>query len=631
MEPPTDNPLLIFDGDCSFCRRWVKRWQSISRDLVEYEPYQTAAARVPQIQVEQFKRAAFLVEPDGTISRGVRAAFRIWALSGHRSWPLWAYDHLPGFAKLADGAYHVIANHRNRFDRLDRWFIGSHETASTFILSRWLFLRALGIVYLIAFVSYWVQIEGLIGSNGILPIAPALQSAVNPPAGSMREALGAERFWLFPTLLWFGASDRTLNLMCGGGVVLSLLLVAGVAPIVVLLLLWIAYLSLFIGGQIFLSFQWDILLLETGFLAIFLAPGQILPRPSREPRVPRLSWWLLRWLLFRLMFLSGLVKLTFNDDTWWNWTALDYHYFTQPIPTWTSWWMQQVPHWFHVISLVFMWYAELIAPFFIIGPRRLRLVAFWSFLLLQVLIMATGNYGFFNLLAITLCLTLPDDQFWPAWMRRLIRVPARPQPPRRSSWIRTAVATPLAVVIVIVSSMRLVESFNRPIGWPTSMQSLSDSVRQFGSINSYGLFRVMTTKRPEIIIEGSDDGITWKPYEFKWKPGDVNRAPAFVEPHMPRLDWQMWFAALGNYQRDGWVLNLMTRLLEGSPPVLKLLQSNPFPDHPPRYIRAVLYEYRFTDRKTRRESGAWWTRQLRGLWAPVLQRNDPGIGSPFRL
>ena len=234
----------------------------------------------------------------------------------------------------------------------------------------WLFLRAVGLIYLIAFISYWTQIDGLIGSNGILPVAPWLDA--------IAQHYGPQRFWLLPTLAWINASDMALHLMCAGGTVLSLLLIAGVAPVISLALLWILYLSLACAGQEFLSFQWDALLLEAGLIAIFFAPWQWLPRCSREPRPMGIPLWLMRWLAFRIMFLSGLVKLTFLDPTWWNWKALDFHYFTQPIPTWTSWWMNQEPHWFKMISLIYMWYAELIAPFFIFGPRRMRIVAFWS-------------------------------------------------------------------------------------------------------------------------------------------------------------------------------------------------------------------------------------------------------------
>ncbi|HEY7090699.1 MAG TPA: lipase maturation factor family protein [Tepidisphaeraceae bacterium] len=611
-EQPVTKPLLVFDGDCSFCRRWVGRWQGITGDRVGYEPYQQAAQRFPQIPVENFKHAAQLIEPDGRISSGARAAFRTLDLAGYRHWPLWAYDHLPGFAVVTNLGYRIIADHRNLFDRLDRILIGPHATPSTYFLSRWLFMRALGIIYLIAFISYWSQIDGLIGSKGILPVAPWLDA--------IRQHYGVQRFWLLPTLAWINASDSALHWMCGIGVALSVLLIIGIAPVLMLVLLWVFYLSLVCAGQVFLGFQWDALLLETGLVAIFFAPWELLPRHSRQPRPMGIPLWLLRWLAFRIMFLSGLVKLTYGDETWWNWTALDYHYFTQPIPTWTAWWMYQLPHWWHVISMGFMWYAELIAPFFIFGPRRMRILAFWSIVLFQLLIQATGNYGFFNILTMALCIPLVDDLFWPAWLRRAINLPGRPLPLVRWRYWPIGVTAPLAALILLVTGMQLVEAFDVPINWPRPMSWISEQFGPFRSVNSYGLFRVMTTKRPEIVIEGSNDGATWKAYEFKWKPGDMTRRPRFCAPHMPRLDWQMWFAALGNYQQNPWLMNFMSRLLEGTPPVLGLLENNPFPDHPPKYVRAVLYEYKFTDSAERRETGQWWKRELLGLYCPVLQR-----------
>jgi lipase maturation factor 1 len=631
--PSLTRPIFVFDGDCAFCRRWVGRWRGIAGGLVDFEPYQQAAHRFPHIPVETFKRASQLIEPDGRVSAGARAVFRITHLAQHRKWTLWAYDLVPGFALVADRAYRLIADHRGSFDKLDRLFIGSHETPSTYFLSRWLFLRMLGAIYLIAFVSYWVQVDGLIGSKGVMPVAPWLDT--------LSRQFGAERYWLLPTLAWGSATDTFLHWLCGSGVVLSVLLIVGVAPVPVLILLWIGYLSLACAGQTFLNFQWDALLLETGFVAIFFAPWQLLPRSSREPRPMGIPLWLMRWLAFRIMFLSGLVKLTFNDQTWWSWAALDSHYFTQPLPTWTAWWMHRAPHWWHVISLWFMWYAELVAPFFIFGPRRLRIVAFWSIVLFQLLIMATGNYGFFNLLTIALCIPLVDDLFWPRWMCRRITFPACPLPlVRWRSW-PIAVTAPLAGLILIISLVHFVEARAReqPTEWPGPLKWvpwMHERAAPFRSLNSYGLFRVMTTSRREIVIEGSDDGVTWKTYEFKWKPGDVNRRPRFCIPHMPRLDWQMWFAALGNYQQSPWLTNMLVRLLEGSQPVLELLESNPFPDRPPRYVRALVYEYQFTDLAERRQTGAWWRRDLLGLYCPVLQRQvgpfDPAsIDRDFRL
>ncbi|MGH7178656.1 MAG: lipase maturation factor family protein [Tepidisphaeraceae bacterium] len=492
---------------------------------------------------------------------------------------------------------------RNLWRRL----AGISAVTSTYKISRWAFLRALGVVYFVAFLSLTVQVDGLIGSRGILPINQLLDAAA--------KQLGTDRFWRLPTLLWIDASDHALHLLCYGGLFLSLILIAGVATLPVLALLWACYLSLTVAGQEFLSFQWDVLLLETGFAAMFLAPWQVIPRLSKEGPVPRLGLFLVRLVLFKLMFMSGVVKLAWNDRTWWNWTALDFHFMTQPLPVWTSWYAHQLPHWMGVLSMGFMYFVELIVPLFIFGPRLLRLVAFASIVLFQLGIAATGNYGFFNLLTIVLCLTVPDDSFWPKWARRKWAGP-NVTPKTWTTWVRW----PVVVMITVIGLTQVADGFNRGIGWPGLLRTLREIVFPFRSINGYGLFRVMTTQRQEIIIEGSDDGATWRTYEFKWKPGDMMRRPAFVEPHMPRLDWQMWFAALGDFRQNRWFISFLGRLLEGSEPVLALLEHNPFPNRPPRYLRARLFRYRFTDATTRPSSGAWWVRDDLGLYCPVITR-----------
>ena len=254
--------------------------------------------------------------------------------------------------------------------------------------------------------------------------------------------------------------------------------------------------------------------------------------------------------------------------------------------------------------------------------------------LLQLLIMATGNYGFFNLLTIALCIPVVDDLHWPKWLKRLVKSPSCPWPIARWRCWPIWVTAPLAMLIAIITTMQVVEAFNRPepIQWHGSMNWLREEIEPLRSINSYGLFRVMTTERREIIIEGSDDGATWKAYEFKYKPGDLSRAPSFCIPHMPRLDWQMWFAALGSYQQNQWVINFMGRLLEGSPPVLGLMGTNPFPEHPPKYVRAVLYEYHFTSLdEPHRQSGNWWAQVDGGLYAPAFETHQPAeAGGPRR-
>ena len=491
--------------------------------------------------------------------------------------------------------------------------------APRMVVSRWVFLRCLGVIYLIAFVSLWTQMGGLIGSHGILPVQPLLQAA--------REQLGPERYGVLPTLCWFNASDVALHVLCGGGVVGSLLLLVGVTPALSLFALWAIYLSLLTVGRDFLSFQWDTLLLETGFLAIFFAPLQLGPRASRPSPPSLIILWLLRWLLFRLIFSSGVVKLASGDATWWSLTALQYHYETQPLPFWMSWYAHQLPARFQQLSVALMFAVELIIPGLIVGPRRCRLVACTALIAFQGLIMATGNYCFFNLLTIALCLLLLDDAVWPqrlrAFVARLEAVGRNPDHQGRGGmrWPRSLVV-PLAALIVLLSTAPMVGLSRGRVPLPQPVAAFYGWLAPFHLVNGYGLFAVMTTSRPEIILEGSHDRQRWLAYEFPYKPGDVNRRPELVAPHQPRLDWQMWFAALGTYRSTPWFLRFCERLLEGSPQVLGLLSHNPFPERPPRYLRAVVYDYHFTDPATRRETGAWWRREWKGLYCPILSLGE---------
>ncbi len=421
---------------------------------------------------------------------------------------------------------------------------------------------------------------------------------------------------------------RTLALhaVCWGGLLVSVVLLFGFLPGCCAVLLWLFYLSLVVVGQVFLGYQWDSLLLETGLLAVLIAPwGVRLSRSNDQP------WWfaiwLVRWLAFRLMFLSGVVKLASHEPTWRDWTALENHYQTQPLPTWTSWYIHQTPAWFHGLSVGFMFFAELVAPFFIFGPRPIRLAGFASLVLLQLLIAATGNYGFFNLLAVVICLCILDDRDW-AWLLRLVmprRQPAEGQvseneipsmPDNAWSWPRRLAVAVAGGGIIVVTLTQTLETVAPELVIPSEVLTLSQCVEPFRSTNGYGLFAVMTTKRPEIIVEGSDDGMSWKPYRFRWKPCELDRRPRFTTPHLPRLDWQMWFAALNGERRSvpPWFFRFEQKLLEGSKAVLGLLRENPFPDKPPRYVRARLHVYKFTQWG----SLDWWSREDRGLFCPAL-------------
>jgi len=475
------------------------------------------------------------------------------------------------------------------------------------ILVRRLFLRLVASIYLVSFLSLGVQVEGLVGSRGILPVADYLEWVE-------LQVPGVRRFFLLPTLFWLDRSDGALVIACAAGALLAVVLFLEWAPVPVLAALWALSLSLACAGQVFLGYQWDYLLLEVGLLAVFLAPLSLRVRSVGQSPPSPIAVWLLRWLLFRLMFGSGWVKLASGDPTWRNLTALRVHYETQPLPTWVGFWVHQLPGWFHTASAALMFGVELVVPFLIFGPRRLRLVACTAFMALQALIALTGNYGFFNLLAAALAVLLLDDE---ALLHVLRRQPGPPELSVAGRWPRPVLAA-AAGVIGLVSAVEVTSMLGLPSPWPRPVTALHDAAAPFRSVNSYGLFAVMTTSRPEIVVEGSHDGVTWTPYEFRWKPGDVAGRPRFVAPHQPRLDWQMWFAALGSCERNDWFVSFLARLREGSPPAVKLLARDPFPGRPPAHLRAMLYDYRFADLEARRGSGVWWVRTSKGPYCSDL-------------
>ena len=639
---------MVFDGDCNFCRVWIRRWQHTTEDRLDYLPFQDASitARFPEIPREQLETAVHLIESDGTVYTGAEAAFRALAHHPHEQWFLDWYIHSAVFARTSERAYRFVASHRTLFSTITRWLWGEHVEPPQHFLVRWLFLRSLAVIYLIAFISLWSQIIGLVGENGILPAKSTMENLRRQVTTAN---IGFERYHLFPTLCWFSASDRSLQWQCAVGVLLSVFLLVGVAPAPCLFLLWLIYLSLSTICREFLGFQWDILLLETGFLAIFFAPLTLFPhlvRPvsSRAAGLPQVSQkqrlarslappsrtvlWLLRWLLFCLMFQSGCVKLLSGDPTWHNLTALTFHYETQPLPTWIGWYAHQLPVWFQKASTALMFGIELAVPFLIFAPRRPRFLGCLALIALQIFIFLTGNYCFFNLLTIALCFTLLDDAVLMRFLPKKIMCASFPPLPStlhaRLTWLRRIASLALACVFLGTSLLQFSSMFRLPIPWPNPIIAAYQWLSPFRTFGSYGLFAVMTTSRPEIIVEGSNDGVTWFEYEFKYKPGDLKRRPKFVAPHQPRLDWQMWFAALSDYRRNPWFVNFCVRLLQGSPEVLALVERNPFPNAPPRYIRAVVYDYHFTDFATRRKTGAWWRRELKGDYLPTisLHRED---------
>ena len=449
-----ERPLLIFDGDCGFCRRTVERIKEITGDRADYASSQEAGADFPSILPEEFAREVKLVETDGQVYGAAEAVLRLIFDAGKSPWsgaPLWAYRTVPGVRRASESGYHFVATHRTLFSTLVRWLWGNDLRRATFQTARTWFLRALGAVYFIAFLSLRLQVDGLIGKEGILPVAPLL--------GYVHAQKGvAWGVFHLPTLLWVtGGGDGALHFLCDGGMVLGLLLIVGIAPLLCLALLWVFYLSLATAGQTFLGFQWDVLLLETGFLSIFLAPLRWWTGwRGAAGSGSRVALFLMRWLLFRFMLMSGVVKLTSGDLTWRNLTALQYHYETQPLPTWIGWWAHQAPGWWQASSLVFVFAVELVVPFFVWGPRRVRLAGFWLLMLLQALIALTGNYGFFNLLTVALCLLLLDDRQWPRQLANPASGESTPAPVRR--WPLWVLA-PVAVVYVVFGALLLWRSF----------------------------------------------------------------------------------------------------------------------------------------------------------------------------
>jgi lipase maturation factor 1 len=606
---PPPKPLLIWDGDCHFCRHWVERWRDITDDAVEYETSQNAAAKFSEIPADQFRKSVIYINRNGEAFFGAEAVYRALQCRSSRNWLAWSYDHVPGFATLSELSYRIVAQNRKIFSSLTRWSWGHDVRPLKYFWARRWFMRALGLVYLVAFVSLWVQIDGLVGKNGITPVSEFLPAA--------QEELGSHFWSVLPSLCWFNSSDPFLHFLCGGGVVLSILLIVGIAPAFSLLGLLIFYLSLTIAGQTFLSFQWDILLLETGFLSIFFAPWQLWSSRGREPPVSGVALFLLKFLLFKLMLMSGVVKLTSGDDSWWNLTALDYHYWSQPLPTIFGWWADHGPEWFKKFSVAFCLIVEIIVPFFIWAPRRLRLAACALLVFLQIAIAITGNYCFFNLLTVALCLLLIDD----AALRRSAGPPVRKA---KSIFDRWALYGAVAVLVITlpINLWLTYTAFKPEAEWPRPLAFLYDKIEPFRVANGYGLFRVMTKDRREIEIEGSENGIEWRVYEFKWKPGEVTRPPGWCAPHQPRLDWQMWFAALGSYRQNPWFVRLMICLLHGNREVTQLFRVNPFPHDPPHYVRALSYRYRFATEQERRQDGAWWKREELGEYLPTISLRD---------
>ncbi len=453
-------------------------------------------------------------------------------------------------------------------------------------LARRLFFIGFGLTVVVAVGSFWWQFAGLAGARGIAPMGEAFAQA------SARLTILE-----LPSLLWLSSSDAMLHALLACSLLSGVAMVAGLAPRIACITLWVCWSSLVQVGYPFLSFQWDLLLIESAFCAAFFAPPGLRPKVETEPEAPFAFSFVMFALACKVTLQSGIVKLTSGDPTWRDLTALTYHWWSQPLPTWTSVFIAQLPLVVQKLLCAVMFVFELVIPVLALGPRSLRIVAALGLMALQAALFAAGNYSYYNVLTFVLALPLLDDAALRRVFRRLPELPSSPPAPRWT-W-----AAPVLYVLISVGMFLRVELVN--------------PLRRFDTINAYGAFAWMTKNRAEIILEGSNDGTTWLAYEFPWKPGDVTRRPGFIAPWQPRLDWQMWFASLGQCANNPWILSMQHKVLTGNLEVLALLETNPFPAAPPKFLRTRSFEYRFSS-----EKNVWWARQELGAYCPALTLDD---------
>jgi Lipase maturation factor len=480
---------------------------------------------------------------------------------------------------------------------------------NSYWLTRFIILRLLGFVYAIAFLIAAQQLVPLVGEHGLTPASHFLeriQAHFGSPAAAALQ---------LPSLFWFGISDYALTIFAWTGFAISLVVFAYYANAIILIVLWAMYMSIIHIGQIWYGYGWETQLLETGFLSIFLCP-LLDGRPFPKCRPPLLVICLFRWLGFRIMIGAGLIKLR-GDPCWRDLTCLYYHYETQPIPSPISRYLHFAPHWFHKFGTAWNHFIELIVPWFSFGPREARHVAGVLLVSFQITLIISGNLSFLNYVTIIPFLACFDDTLlrWilpSAIVQRAERAAQQSKPSR----INNAVAVALSVLVAYLS-----------IGPVTNLiserQMMNTSFGRLSLVNTYGAFGAVGKERDEIIFEGTDDAVItgdtqWKEYEFKAKPGDPNRRPPFIAPYQPRLDWQIWFAAMASPEEYPWTLHFVWKLLHNDPATLSLLAGNPFPNAPPQYIRARLYRYRFAPPG----DSTWWKREPIGEWLPALSPDD---------
>jgi hypothetical protein len=513
------------------------------------------------------------------------------------------------------------------------WLLGpevSDEKHPGHLWPRWIFLRALGLIYFSAFYSLIFQMKGLLGPTGILPAGDYLQA--------VSSALHSLRFWFAPTLFWFSSSDRALMLVCWIGLAASVLLVVNIWPRAMLAVCFVCFLSFVCAAQDFSSYQSDGMLLGAGFISLFFAPPGFLPGLGHANPPSRASLFLLRWEWFRIYFESGVAKMASGDTSWRHFTAMDDYYQNGPLPTWIGWYVGHFPHWFHASAVFYTLAVELVLVWMVFLPRRFRIACFWIVAPFEITIILTGNYAFLNYLVFSLGFLLLDDRFveWivPQRIRGVLErkragasEPGMPPDHWRAVWrqrlkpLRMAVQGISLALVFYASTAIFIWTFVPSVPLPQKPVAM---LEPFRIANRYALFANMTHQRYEIEFQGSSDGKTWVPYPFRYKPQDPSKAPGIYAPYQPRFEWNLWFASLVNWREYRFVLWTEERLLGNDPDVLELFARNPFPGTPPKEVRSVIYQYWFTSEQTRREKGLWWRRELLGEYAPTLEREPDG-------
>jgi hypothetical protein len=542
-----------------------------------------------------------------------------------------------------------------------RWLFDARRGPRGRLIPRWIFLRALGLIYFSAFYSLLFQIKGLIGPEGILPAEEYL--------AAVAEHFGLARFWYAPSLFWISTSSGFLMTVMWIGLLASIAAFCNLRPRLSFFVCFLCFLSFVSASQVFSGYQSDGMLLEAGFLALFFAPPGLMPGWGASHPPSRASWFLLQWEWFRIYFESGMVKLASGDPQWRNFTAMDEYYQNGPLPTWVGWYVEHWPHWFHAASVAGTLALELGLVFMLFFPRRVRLICFFIVTPWEMGVILTANYTFLNYLMLALGFLLLDDKF----LLRFVPARFRPDEPEAMPeprlergddepisifaanqadastegaaahegehpsimsgpltqsrpvfylWVtRLSVTAFLLTWIAYDTTAEMIAIPFRRVHLPTEPIEILEPLR---IANQYGLFAVMTRGRYEIEFQGSNDGVNWFPYEFRNKPQALDEAPRIYAPYQPRFDWNLWFASLGGWRENEIVPVTEERLLLGDNDVLALFRGNPFPQLPPRYVRAVLWQYWFTSTDEKRSNGDWWRRELLGLYAPELTMTEDG-------